>query len=792
MKKAAHPRGARLEEIDGSMQLPEASKDFTVMQQTINPVNGSVQIPAADRGAIQTYLDAVFKRCPPGWLAIRAFDQHDRSLPPAIAKGFRFDPAQINTLANAIGAEADHAAGLARATCFAPPPAIFDTKDNARGDNILAAPAIVVDLDGGDPARGLDLLEGILGPATIVLFSGGVTERGNPKLHSYWRLAKPADREEALGPLRRARWIAAALADGDATAASPVHPMRWPGSIHRKAAPKLATIARIDAAREVDLAAALQALEDAGDMLGIQAPAGGASGTGPEDLAAWPRVLNDMQRKALVLLWFQSVPNIGFDAYADFRDVMLAAKGACGPSLAADPEIEDAFCDWAFSWQQPTKGDPRQQWRSAAPRHLGWARLRRLAEEREAQHPSARAVRAAETMMLFAGTPGPLALLTQPAPAKPTMTATKAMDLATRAPAPPQQFVLDGLIPAGMLTLIAGPAGVGKTFLTQEIAAHVATGAAFGPRATTPGGVLLLYSEDGSAQNDRRARAIEAAFGMPLSTWGGVEWISCDDIDDGAPDDDPNSVLFVCNREGRLEPTWLWRWLVERIKQTRPALVILDNANSLIDGEQNGTSTITHYLDRLRRLTRYGTAVVLLHHPPKSKEHAFAGSQAYINKPRVVLQLDYERDDKGNQISPDRVRLVSIKSNVGPVGERLDFLRMSNGVLFPVTPPSASTPPALLAIQHQQAILDGLAELSRQGRYASPSPQAKDFYAERVLTTTSACRVLGMGAREVRSALSDLLSGGVVKVDDVKTGKRNTARAYVATGVPLAPPFVTP
>jgi hypothetical protein len=66
--------------------------------------------------------------------------------------------------------------------------------------------------------------------------------------------------------LYEARSLATKLVGGDSTSKSIVHPLRWPGSVHRKGAPRLATLAAFSD-HEIDLNEALDALrEEAGSL----------------------------------------------------------------------------------------------------------------------------------------------------------------------------------------------------------------------------------------------------------------------------------------------------------------------------------------------------------------------------------------------------------------------------------------------------------------------------------------------------------------------------------------------
>ena len=62
--------------------------------------------------------------------------------------------------------------------------------------------------------------------------------------------------------LKEARKLATELVGGDGTNISIVHPIRWPGSWHRKGTPRLAKIVA-SSDSEIDLAEAVERLRDA-------------------------------------------------------------------------------------------------------------------------------------------------------------------------------------------------------------------------------------------------------------------------------------------------------------------------------------------------------------------------------------------------------------------------------------------------------------------------------------------------------------------------------------------------
>lgn len=214
----------------------------------------------ADEAQIRRFFTALFKRCVlkggvpfGGRIALRAFRQSDDK--PVLSE---WEPLAGNPIARA----SELATQIARrpaaeAAVFSPPVCLFKDDGRARMNDVLACPVIVVDLD-KSPVAGRRTLEAVLGPATVIVASGGVWMAPDgtreDKLHIYWRLAAPSVDEGDKALLRDVRAAAAALVGADRTAVPLSHPMRWPGSWHTKAEPRLCSIIGGDETRELYLA----------------------------------------------------------------------------------------------------------------------------------------------------------------------------------------------------------------------------------------------------------------------------------------------------------------------------------------------------------------------------------------------------------------------------------------------------------------------------------------------------------------------------------------------------------
>ena len=155
---------------------------------------------------------------------------------------------------------------LGRPVVVCPPIATF-TGGKASEKSLFEGLALSVELD-QNAGTALSTLRSVIGQPTLVVESGGIwtdpaTGEIQPKLHVHYRLSEPTQSAEEHRNLKRARSLACELVGADATSKPAVHPMRWPGTLHRKdpANPKQARIVEYNPDSEIDLDDALGELE---------------------------------------------------------------------------------------------------------------------------------------------------------------------------------------------------------------------------------------------------------------------------------------------------------------------------------------------------------------------------------------------------------------------------------------------------------------------------------------------------------------------------------------------------
>ena len=258
---------ARAEQIKrlaafGAAMVAEA--DAMDWEQPADPAPARALEP--DREQLATFIAAMFKHASAGsYVSLRAF-AGDTGKPTSITAVKIVAGNLHETLVEAAVDEARKAARHAAKPVFAPPIATFSGRKRATVEDTVDGLDIALELD-EHPQQSLAYMVSLLGEPTFVIASGGEwtnpeTSALEPKLHAHWLLNKAANGEQ-LELLREARGYAIDLVGGDKTHKPFVHPIRWPGSWHRKAEPRLCRIVTHNPDREIDLTEAHEILRRA-------------------------------------------------------------------------------------------------------------------------------------------------------------------------------------------------------------------------------------------------------------------------------------------------------------------------------------------------------------------------------------------------------------------------------------------------------------------------------------------------------------------------------------------------
>jgi predicted P-loop ATPase len=226
-----------------------------------------------DRSELERFVRTVFAHAAPqSEIDLRAFYDAKATRAAFRRKRIAWDPVKVIDAAATL---IDDASLTPEGVVFCPPVCTFKPgTTQARENDVFQGVAISIELD-REPSAALKKAVSVIGPPTLVVASGGVWhdevfDEDQDKLHVYWVLSAPATGDSELTKLKHARRLLTGIVSGDASNIPLVHPIRWPGSWHRKDIknPRLCRIVEANEV-EVDLPATIQKLETAAQNRGM-------------------------------------------------------------------------------------------------------------------------------------------------------------------------------------------------------------------------------------------------------------------------------------------------------------------------------------------------------------------------------------------------------------------------------------------------------------------------------------------------------------------------------------------
>ena len=688
----------------------------------------------ADRTQIEAFVGAVFPYASEGGvISLRTFPDQ-RSGPPVKIALVALSGSDLSGLSDRAVVEAQRAARYIEPAVFCPPLAAF-AGERAREQDLIEAYTLSVECDVA-PKAAQGRLTALLGKPTVTVKSGGEwtdpeTGEIQAKLHLHWRLTEPATGED-LPRLKRARRLAASLVGGDPTNVPAVHPIRWPGSWHRKAKPRLVIIAELNQDAEIDLGEALERLCEAAPLQGAERPASNAGAADERDLA-------DLIRG--VASGDSLHPNL----------VPLAARfvGAGMPGGAVVNTLRGLM--------EASAAQRDDRWRAR------WDDLPRTVSTAEAKF------RRAEQEH-----PGPRQGLHS--------LAFDAASLAGRA-VPERLWHVPEKMPGKTVTLLQGDGGTGKSLLALQLCVSTVLGLPWLGLEVRRGRALYLSAEDDADEIHRRLNKISTDLGVSLDQFCGLE------IMDASAGD---VVFAVTGRNGSVEMTDRWQEF-ERVLAQReqtgepPALIVLDNLADIFGADENNRAQTRQFVSHLRRWAQHlDCAILLLGHPSLAGMNSGSGSSgstAWNNSVRSRLYLTRPTGDQAEFKSPNIRTLKVMKANYSVAGGKLELV-WRGGVFQPLTSGTESTSNEFQIGQNR---VDGLF-LTLLDRYEAQGRKVTHTsghgYAPAVFAKEDEAR--GVGSKAFVAAMNRHFAAKVIRIEQVGPPSRRVSRIVRASEVETA------
>lgn len=303
---------------------------------------------------------------------------------------------------------------------------------------------------------------------------------------------------------------------------------------------------------------------------------------------------------------------------SDDRDQWLKIGMALHAEFAGSDEGFDLWSHWSRQSLKFNERDQHQKWKSFRRSGVGIGTLFEIAKSYGWERQSAGFCESD-----FDDMPA----LPEPEKPKPsTLTFLTPDDCES---APSRGYLIKGLFAPGDVACIFGAPGAGKSLIAPFLGYMVAQGQEAFQMRTKAGGVFYVAAEDSHGMRGR-VKALKQAHGsaQAFRLVEGVSQLMTANPDKTAPD------LLA---------------LMEAVKAERPALIFIDTLAMAFPGlEENSAEAMGRVVAVSRLLTRWGAAVVLIHHDTKSEGGTPRGHSILNGALDVALHV--KRDDEAGII----------------------------------------------------------------------------------------------------------------------------------------------
>lgn len=188
--------------------------------------------------------------------------------------------------------------------------------------------------------------------------------------------------------------------------------------------------------------------------------------------------------------------------------------------------------------------------------------------------------------------------------------------------APPKWLIRDAL-PHGVVGVIYGDSGSGKTFLALDMMVHMALGASWCGLRTTPGKTVYICAE-GAGGFRKRLKAQLLQHGASS-------------FDIGVMADTPDFMVVQDIKD-----------IVHSVREYgKPAVIIVDTLAQVINGNENAGEDMGKVLSHCRVLAQHtGAMVILIHHSGKDAAKGARGHSSLRANAEAEVEVVRDGDDR--------------------------------------------------------------------------------------------------------------------------------------------------
>jgi hypothetical protein len=246
-------------------------------------------------------------------------------------------------------------------------------------------------------------------------------------------------------------------------------------------------------------------------------------------------------------------------------------------------------------------------------------------------------------------------------------------------PVPKQEWAVVDRIPLGQTTLFTGEGGYGKSTVQLHLCAAHALGRDWLKTLPEPGPSIFFEAEDGEKAIHRRLAAIATHYSTTFEDMirGGLHVVSLFGHD---------AVLATPTRNGKIEPTPLYRQLLQAAGDIKPKMIGIASSANVFTGSEIDRTQTQQFIGLLNRLAMIAVGgVVLIAHPSLTginTDTGLSGSTQWHNAVRARFYLKGVKAEADEQPDNDLRELVFKKNQFGPMSANI-VLRYRDGLFLP-------------------------------------------------------------------------------------------------------------
>ena len=269
---------------------------------------------------------------------------------------------------------------------------------------------------------------------------------------------------------------------------------------------------------------------------------------------------------------------------------------------------------------------------------------------------------------------------------------------------PARHYIIENILPLGIVGLLAAGGGTGKSFLLLQLSLSIVTGRPFlGIQVSDPGAVLLFCAEDERDELHRRLFRVVQAM-RDADEFGDIDvelmrerlFIASRVGSDNLITNVIDGVAMRTNIGKRIALT------AEQIPNLK--LIGLDPVSRFRGGDENNNDHATRFIEAVESLrAETGATVLMPHHMSKDGLRAgvdrivpenLRGASALLDAVRWAAAMATLRKDAAHEygIDPEEasryVRFDIVKNNYAPPWDGLWLERQRGGVLVPTDMPT--------------------------------------------------------------------------------------------------------